>query len=60
LLPIGVTLSALSQINAKMRNLEKAFSMEKVVSNSDWNSIATAPDGVELELCVFDSEEYHR
>jgi hypothetical protein len=42
-----------------MRNLEKAFSMVEAVSNSTWNSIATAPDDVELELCVSDSGEYH-
>lgn len=42
-----------------MRNLEKAFSMENAVPNCTWNPIATAPNGVELELCVSDSGEYH-
>ena len=33
--------------------------MENAVSNFTWSPIATAPDGVELELCVSDSGEYH-
>jgi hypothetical protein len=33
--------------------------MEKAISNSTWNPIATAPADAELELCVCDGEEYH-
>jgi hypothetical protein len=33
--------------------------MEKAISNSTWNPIATAPADAELELCVRDGEEYH-
>ncbi len=33
--------------------------MEKNISNSTWNPIAAAPAGVELELSIYDSGEYH-
>ena len=42
-----------------MSDLYKLFSMKMAVSNSPWNPIATAPVDVELELCVYDGEEYH-
>jgi hypothetical protein len=42
-----------------MRKILTTFLMEKAISNSTWNAIATAPADAELELCVRDGEEYH-
>jgi hypothetical protein len=42
-----------------MHNLYKSFLMKMTISNSPWNTIVTAPAGVDLELCVHDGEEYH-
>jgi hypothetical protein len=33
--------------------------MEKTVSGSAWEAIATAPANAELELSVYDKGEYH-
>ena len=41
------------------RNLYNSFAMKATVFNYPWNPIATAPTEVELELCVYDGEEYH-
>jgi hypothetical protein len=49
----------LIQINAVLRNLRNILFMEKAISSSIWNPIAAAPDGVELELCVYERGEYH-
>lgn len=32
--------------------------MEKDISKSNWKPIRTAPADAELELCVYDGEEY--
>ena len=42
-----------------MSNSYKSFPMKMAFSNSPWNTIVTAPAGVELELCVYDGQEYH-
>jgi hypothetical protein len=54
----GAPLPTLRYINVVKRNLYKSFRMKKTASNSPWNPIATAPAHVELELCVYDGEEY--
>ena len=33
--------------------------MQKYSAIPDWQLIATAPTGAELELCIYDNEEYH-
>jgi hypothetical protein len=33
--------------------------MEKFIAMPNWKPIATAPPNIELELCTYDSEEYH-
>jgi hypothetical protein len=41
-----------------MSNLYESFWMEQNIFDSTWNPIGTAPANAELELCVYDGEEY--